>query len=274
MENYLTAIETAANYIRDKISVPPEVGIVLGSGWGAFADHISNPVRIHYSEVPGFPVSGVKGHAGEWVCGSLSGKQALVMSGRFHSYEGYDLKTVTLPIRVMKALGVKTVILTNAAGGVNASYEVGDLMLIADHINMTGRSPLTGPNLDALGERFPDMSAAYDRQLRSLAHAVATRIGFALREGVYAQMSGPSFETPAEIRMLRTMGADAVGMSTVPEAIVARHGGMRVMGISCITNMAAGVLDQPLSHMEVIEAGRAAAGRISQFLEAFVNDLR
>ena len=273
MDNYLAAIETAAGYMRDKIRAQPEIGIVLGSGWGAFADNISNSVRIHYSEVPGFPVSGVKGHAGEWVCGMLSGKQTLVMSGRFHSYEGYDLKTVTLPIRVMKALGVKTVILTNAAGGVNTSYEVGDLMLIADHINMTGCNPLTGPNDDALGERFPDLSAAYDRQLRSLAHAAAARIGFTLREGVYAQMSGPSFETPAEIRMLRSLGADAVGMSTVPEVIVARHGGLKVMGISCITNMAAGVLDQPLSHSEVIEAGRAAAGRISQFLQAFVSDM-
>ena len=273
MDNYLTVIETAAGYIRERIGAPPGIGIVLGSGWGAFAGNILDPVRVPYSDVPGFPASGVIGHASEWVCGTLSGKQALVMSGRFHSYEGYDLKTVTLPVRVMKALGVKTVILTNAAGGVNASYAVGDLMLITDHINMTGRNPLTGPNLDALGERFPDMSAAYDCRLRSLAHAAAARLGFTLREGVYAQMSGPSFETPAEIRMLRSLGADAVGMSTVPEAIVARHGGMRVMGLSCITNMAAGVLDQPLSHSEVIEAGRAAAGRISQFLQAFVSDM-
>jgi len=273
MDNYLIAIETAAGYIRDRISAPPGIGIVLGSGWGDFADKIINPVRIKYADVPGFPISGVKGHAGEWIHGMIGGKQALVMSGRFHSYEGYDLKTVTLPIRVMNALGVRTVILTNAAGGINTSYEVGDLMLIADHINMTGRNPLSGPNYDALGERFPDMSAAYDRQLRSLAHAAAAGIGLTLREGIYAQMSGPSFETPAEIRMLRIMGADAVGMSTVPEATVARHGGMRVMGLSCITNMAAGVLDQPLSHSEVIEAGSAAAGRISRFLEAFVRGL-
>lgn len=270
MEAYLRSIHAAADYLRERIDAVPEIGLVLGSGWGDFAETVKSAVHIPYREVPGFPEASVKGHAGEWVFGEVGGKQVAVMNGRFHYYEGYDMKTVTLPVRVMQALGVKTLILTNAAGGVNGDYEVGDLMLISDHISMTGVSPLFGPNLDEFGPRFPDMTHAYDRDLKFLAHLVANGQRFRLREGVYAQMPGPCYETPAEIRMLRVLGADAVGMSTVPEVIAARHGGMRVMGVSCITNMAAGVLDQALSHAEVMEAGQKAAGRVKGFLEEMI----
>ena len=270
MDAYLARIDAAADCIRSKLNAEPEIGLVLGSGWGSFAQSVKNAVRIPYNEVPGFPEAGVAGHAGEWVIGDIGGKTVIVMNGRFHYYEGHDLRTVTLPVRVMRALGVKTLILTNAAGGVNAGFDVGDLMLLSDHINLTGASPLTGSNIDELGPRFPDMTHAYDDGLRALAHEVAKKQGFLLRDGVYAQMPGPAYETPAEVRMLRVLGADAVGMSTVPETIAARHGGMRVMGLSCITNMAAGVLDQPLEHREVVEAGRRAAARISAFLEEMI----
>lgn len=270
MDAYLNAIRTAADYIRARIDGLTEIGLVLGSGWGDFAAQVENPVHIPYAEVPGFPCAGVAGHAGEWVIGEIAGKKVAVMSGRFHYYEGHDMKTVTLPVRVMQKLGVKTLILTNAAGGINGEFEVGDLMLISDHISMTGTSPLFGPNSEELGPRFPDMTHAYDRDLRFLAHLVANGQHFRLREGVYAQMPGPCYETPAEIRMLRVLGADAVGMSTVPEVIAARHGGMKVMGLSCITNMAAGVLDTPLSHGEVMEASRKAAGRVKAFLEEMI----
>lgn len=270
MNSYLSGICAAADFIRARLDRLPEIGLVLGSGWGGFADRVENAVRIPYAEVPGFPAAGVAGHAGEWVIGDIGGKRVAVMSGRFHYYEGHDQKTVTLPVRVMQVLGVKTLILTNAAGGVNQSFGVGDLMMLNDHICMTGASPLFGPNIDELGPRFPDMTHAYDRELIALAREVAAGQGFELREGVYAQMPGPCYETPAEIRMLRVLGADAVGMSTVPEVIAARHGGIRVMGLSCITNMAAGVLDQPLSHAEVMEAGRKSAGRITAFLEEMI----
>lgn len=270
MDSYLDSIHAAASYIKERIHEMPEIGLVLGSGWGDFADTVEAAVRIPYEEVPGFPKTSVAGHAGQWVFGTIGGRQVAVMSGRFHYYEGHDMRTITLPVRVMQALGVKTLILTNAAGGVNGDYEVGDLMLISDHISLTGASPLFGPNLDEFGPRFPDMTHAYDRDLKFMAHLVANGQGFRLREGVYAQMPGPCYETPAEIRMLRVLGADAVGMSTVPEVIAARHGGMRVMGVSCITNMAAGVLDQPLSHSEVVEAGQKAAGRVKAFLEEMI----
>lgn len=270
MDAYLQKIHAAADYIRAKIDRMPEIGLVLGSGWGDFAAQVENAVHIPYGEVPGFPTAGVAGHAGEWVIGEIEGKCVAVMSGRFHYYEGHDQKTVTLPVRVMQVLGVKTLILTNAAGGVNKGYDVGDLMLISDHLCLTGASPLFGANIDELGPRFPDMTYAYDRDLRALANAIASEQGFMLREGVYAQMTGPCYETPAEIRMLRVLGADAVGMSTVPEVIAARHGGIRVMGLSCITNMAAGVLDQPLSHGEVMEASRKAAGKIKAFLKEMI----
>lgn len=264
--NSMEKIERAAGYVRERIGAAPQVGLILGSGWGDFAQAVSPSVRIPYGEVPGFQVSTVQGHAGEWAFGQLSGHEVAMMVGRLHYYEGHSLSDITLPVRVMQALGVRTLIVTNAAGGINTQFDVGDLMLISDHINLTGVNPLFGPNLESLGPRFPDMSKAYDPELRALARRVAMDQQFAVREGVYAQMTGPSFETPAEIRMLRTLGADAVGMSTVPEVVVARHMGLRVLGISCITNMAAGVLDQPLSHAEVMEVSQRVKGRFRAFL--------
>jgi purine-nucleoside phosphorylase len=252
-QSMITKIQEAASFLRSKIGEQPQIGLILGSGLGVLADLIEKPIIIDYAKIPHFPVSTVEGHAGELVVGSIQGKQVLIMKGRFHAYEGYGVETVSFPVRVMKELGVQTLIVTNAAGGVNTSYEVGDLMVISDHLNLTSRNPLIGPNENDLGVRFPDMSEAYSRRLRKLAHQVAESQSFSLREGVYAGLLGPSYETPAEIRMLRTLGADAVGMSTVPEVIIARHAGLEVLGFSCISNMAAGILDQPLSHAEVME---------------------
>ncbi|SMG27730.1 purine-nucleoside phosphorylase [Paenibacillus aquistagni] len=246
-------IEAAASYIKGKTEVAPEVGLILGSGLGVLADLVENPTTIAYSDIPHFPQSTVEGHAGELLIGTIQGRGVVLMKGRFHMYEGYGPEMTAFPVRVMKAIGVKQLLVTNAAGGVNTSFEAGDLMLISDHLNMTGTSPLIGANDNKLGPRFPDMSQAYSKRLRQAAHEVAAKHSFTFREGVYAGLLGPNYETPAEIRMLRTLGADAVGMSTVSEVIVASHAGMEVLGISCISNMAAGILDQPLSHEEVME---------------------
>ena len=250
-----------------------DIGVILGSGLGEYAEALEDVVKLPYSEIPGFPRSTVAGHAGMWCCGTLHGKRVVMMQGRFHYYEGYGMKDVTLPVRVMQKIGVKTLIVTNAAGGVNHGYHPGELMVIGDMFSMTAQNPLIGPNLDAFGPRFPDMSCAFDKELRALAHECANEQGFALREGVYAQMTGPTYETPAEIRMLRTLGADAVGMSTVPEVIVARHGGMRVLGISCITNMAAGILDQPLNHAEVTETANRVKGQFRNLLDRIIEKM-
>ena len=250
-----------------------DIGVILGSGLGDYAEALEDAVKLPYSEIPGFPRSTVAGHAGMWCCGTLYGKRVVMMQGRFHYYEGYGMKDVTLPVRVMQKIGVKTLIVTNAAGGVNLGYHPGELMVIGDMFSMTAQNPLIGPNLDAFGPRFPDMSCAFDKELRALAHECANEQGFALREGVYVQMTGPTYETPAEIRMLRTLGADAVGMSTVPEVIVARHGGMRVLGISCITNMAAGILDQPLNHAEVTETANRVKGQFRNLLDRIIEKM-
>ena len=250
-----------------------DIGVILGSGLGDYAEALEDAVKLPYSEIPGFPRSTVAGHAVMWFCGTLYGKRVCMMQGRFHYYEGYGMKDVTLPVRVMQKIGVKTLIVTNAAGGVNLGYHPGELMVIGDIFSMTAQNPLIGPNLDAFGPRFPDMSCAFDKELRALAHECANEQGFALREGVYAQMTGPTYETPAEIRMLRTLGADAVGMSTVPEVIVARHGGMRVLGISCITNMAAGILDQPLNHAEVTETANRVKGQFRNLLDRIIEKM-
>jgi purine-nucleoside phosphorylase len=248
-------IEEARSFIAGKTKVKPELGLILGSGLGVLAELIEEAVVLPYAEIPHFPVSTVFGHAGELVIGKVGGKNVVLMKGRFHMYEGYSAEEVSFPVRVMKALGIQTLIVTNAAGGVNKSFNVGDLMVINDHINFTSRSPLIGHNDDSLGVRFPDMSEAYSRKLRNLAHEVAARQGLTLRDGVYIGLLGPSFETPAEIRMVRILGADTVGMSTVSEVTVARHSGIEVLGFSCVTNMAAGILDQALSHEEVMETG-------------------
>lgn len=259
----------AVSYIQPKLAEKPAIGLVLGSGLGVLADEIENPVVIPYHEIPGFTVSTVVGHKGQLVIGKLQGKQVVAMQGRFHFYEGHELDAVVFPIRVMKLLGVETIIVTNAAGGINEAYDPGNLMLISDHINMTFRNPLIGANDEAVGARFPDMSEAYSKELRQLAKAVAAEQGIELREGVYVGLLGPSYETPAEIRMLRILGGDAVGMSTVPEVIVARHMGVKVLGISCISNMAAGILEQSLSHDEVMETTEKVK---TQFL-ALVNGI-
>lgn len=251
-EEYRKTLQTAAAAIEAACG-RAEIGVVLGSGLGDYVESLENAKSIAYQDIPGFPVSTAPGHAGRWHCGELHGKKVCMMQGRFHSYEGYDQWQVTMPIRVMKLLGVKTVILTNAAGGVNLDFGEGALMVISDFINLSGKNPLTGPNLDDFGVRFPDMTYAVTRSLQELAVQVAEKQQIKLHKGVYCWMNGPSYESPAEIRMVRTLGADAVGMSTVPETIVARHCGLRVFGVSCITNMAAGILDQPLNHEEVME---------------------
>ena len=251
-----------------------EIGVILGSGLGAYADQLENAVRLPYADIPGFPRSTVAGHAGLWCCGTLHGKRVAMMQGRFHYYEGYSMQDVTLPVRVMQQLGIKTLIVTNACGGVNLSYKPGDLMVISDIFSMTGQNPLIGPNLDAFGPRFPDMSRAYDRELVALCEAQAAKLGITtVRKGVYMWFNGPCFETPAEIRMARIVGADAVGMSTVPEVIVARHGGMRVLGISCVTNMAAGILDAPLNHKEVTETANRVKDRFTSLLDAVIEKM-
>lgn len=263
----------AANFISEKCFETPKIGLILGSGLGVLADDIKDAVKISYSDIPGFPESTVEGHAGQLVLGKLNGVMVAAMQGRFHFYEGYTMDKVTFPVRVMKELGIETLIVTNAAGGINESFEPGDLMLISDHINNTGTNPLIGLNDDNLGVRFPDLSEAYSKRLRLLAKNTAGKIGLSIKEGVYVANTGPSYETPAEIRMLRVMGGDAVGMSTVPEVIAARHSNLEVLGISCISNMAAGILDQPLSHDEVIETTEKVKSSFLQYVKELVGEI-
>lgn len=272
-QTMLQMIEEAVRFIEDEIPYSPETGLILGSGLGVLADAMEDVTVIHYEEIPHFPVSTVEGHAGELLVGTIGGKKCILMKGRFHLYEGYDVAAVAFPIRVMRRLGIRSLLVTNAAGGVNTGYAPGDLMLIRDHINFMFRNPLIGRNDSELGVRFPDMSAAYDATFRSLAKEIAEQQGLALQEGVYAGMLGPSYETPAEIKMLRTLGADAVGMSTVPEVIAARHAGIDVLGISCITNMAAGILPQPLSHTEVVETAEKVKTQFLEFVSAVIPKL-
>ena len=246
-------ITAAANYILQKVSFRPTIALVLGSGLGDYADTLENAVKIPYSEIPNFPQPTVEGHTGAFVFGMKEGKQVVVAQGRVHYYEGLPMQEITLPIRVLAAIGVKTLVLTNAAGGVNLGYKPGTLMMLSDHINYSGANPLIGKNLDKFGPRFPDMSDLYTAQLRQRIKENAAKENIPLEEGVYLMYSGPNYETPAEIRAFRTLGADAVGMSTVPEALVAGHSGLQVVGVSCITNMAAGVLPRKLNHAEVVE---------------------
>lgn len=267
------AIDKAATFIGGKLTKLPEIGLILGSGLGVLADEIENPVMIPYGDIPDFPVSTVEGHAGRLVIGELEEKTVLAMQGRFHYYEGYGLDEVTFPVRVMKQLGIEKVIVTNAAGGVNPEFEAGDLMMITDHINNVGINPLIGPNDGDLGVRFPDMSSAYDPAYQELIEQVAKDLGISLQKGVYVWNSGPSYETPAEIRMLQKVGGDAVGMSTVPEVVVAQHSGMKVLGLSCISNMAAGILDQPLSHEEVIETTEKVREDFLKLVKGIVRNL-
>jgi purine-nucleoside phosphorylase len=247
--------EHAARVIRARTKLEPRIAIVLGSGLGSFADEFDEAVGIPYSEIPGFKQSTVAGHAGQLVVGSLDSVPLVAMQGRVHFYEGYSLEEVTFPIRTFKLLGVKTLILTNASGGINVELGQGALMVISDHVNLMGDNPLRGPNDDRFGPRFPDMTSVYERDLQEFVIQEAKAIGVEVRRGIYGALSGPSYETPAEIHLLRNLGADAVGMSTVPEAIVARHMGVEVLGISCITNMAVGISDEPINHEDVMATG-------------------
>jgi len=266
----LERVRAAAAYLAERVPLRPKVGLILGSGLGQLADRIEDAAAVPYGEIPHFQSSTVAGHRGRLVAGLLAGTAVWAMQGRVHYYEGYTMADVVRPVRVMRELGVTTLVVTNAAGGLNPAFRPGDLMLITDHINFFGTNPLIGPNEDAFGPRFPDMTNAYDPELRALAKAVAAEAGLPLQEGVYLGLSGPSFETPAEIRAFRILGADAVGMSTVPEVIAARHMGVRVLGISCITNLAAGLQPEPLSHEEVMETTARAAGNFARLVMGIV----
>jgi purine-nucleoside phosphorylase len=270
--------DEAADAIRSRTRHQPQIGLILGSGLSPMADEVERADVIPFSEIPHFPVSTIEGHMGSLCVGELAGQTVMVMQGRAHYYEGYSMQRVTLPMRVMQVLGVHTLFVTNAAGGINPRFQPGDLMLITDHINlvgMAGLNPLRGPNLDEFGPRFPDMSCAYDPLLQSVARRVASDLGFSLQEGVYMCLAGPSFETPADIRFLRAAGADAVGMSTVPEVTIARHGGTRVMGVSGISNVAITDPgdDRETTHEEVLEAGRVIVPRLIGLLKGVLRDL-
>ncbi|MES2123231.1 MAG: purine-nucleoside phosphorylase [Gemmatimonadota bacterium] len=267
-------VAAASAVVRARLgTLQPSVAIVLGSGLGGLADQVNDPVRIGYADIPGFHVPTVQGHKGELVAGKLGGADVIMQSGRFHMYEGHPAATSVLPVRVFASLGVKTLIVTNAAGGIRRTFAPGTLMLLSDHINLTGRNPLEGPVLD--GEtRFPDMSVAYDAELRDIARRVASAQGTRLEEGVYCALLGPTYETPAEVRMLERLGADAVGMSTAPETIIARARGMRVLGFSLVTNAAAGTTAALLDHKEVMEVAAQAGGRLAELVRGVIAELR
>ncbi|GJQ36236.1 MAG: purine nucleoside phosphorylase 1 [Anaerolineaceae bacterium] len=278
MQKFITLaqIDEAAEKIRGKIPVKPQVGLILGSGLNGLADSVQDPIHIPYNELPNFPVSTVFGHIGRFVIGTLEGKPVIVMQGRIHYYEGYSMGEITLPVRVMHRLGAHSLVVTNAAGGVNSEFVPGDVMLITDQLNlmgMSGLNPLMGPNLDEIGPRFPDMSQPYDREYIDMARKTAKENKLTLREGVYAGLSGPSFESPADLRFLRLAGADAVGMSTVPEVIVARHGGMRVLGFSGISNKANLDGSTITTHEEVIEAGRIITPKIETIVRGVLRGM-
>jgi purine-nucleoside phosphorylase len=262
--------DEAKRYIEGHTDVRPAIGLVLGSGLGAFADELAGRKDIPYGDIPGWPHSTAVGHAGKLIIGRLGDLDVAVMAGRAHLYEGYSMQQVTFGVRVLQSIGARSMVFTNAAGGINLTLERGGLVLISDHINLQGANPLVGPNDDSLGPRFPDMSDAYTKTYRDIAKRVATELCIPVTEGVYAAMSGPSYETPAEIRYLRTIGADVVGMSTVPEVIVANHMGMKVLGISCVTNMAAGILPQKINHEEVLETGAMVRDTLVRFLKALL----
>ncbi|WP_040978716.1 purine-nucleoside phosphorylase [Oceanobacillus jeddahense] len=266
-------IKEASEFIQGKTDTVPEIGLILGSGLGGLADELEDAVVIPYEEIPYFSKSAAVGHANQLVIGTLKGKRIVAMKGRYHYYEGYSLDEVTFPVCVIQALGADKLIITNACGAINTGFNPGDLMLITDHINLTGTNPLIGPNNDDLGTRFPDASEVYNRELRDLAKDIAKENDITLREGVYSWWTGPVYETPAEIRMIRTLGGDAVGMSTVPEALVAVHGGLKVLGVSCLTNMACGILDQPLSHDEVIEVAAQSRSKFVNLIEEVIHQM-
>lgn len=269
----INKINKAAAFIEDKIRIKPEIALILGSGLGVLAKEVENKTVIKYEEIPHFPVSTVEGHAGQFVVGKLKDKKVLAMQGRFHYYEGYSMQEIALPIRVMNKLGINKLIVTNAAGGININFKPGNFMIIQDHINLMGDNPLKGENLKEFGPRFPDMSEIYNKNLRELAEKVALENKIKTVKGIYVGLSGPSYETPAEIRYLRGTGADAVGMSTVPETITANHMEMDILGISCITNMAAGVLPKPLDHKEVMEIAEKVKPKFSTLIKGILKEI-
>lgn len=264
---YITA-DSAAQFLLSQTPLRPKIGLVLGSGLGAFADTLTEATRVPYVEIPTFPRSTAVGHAGQMVIGKSGTTAVAAMQGRVHLYEGYSAREVTFPIRVFARMGIGAVVLTNAAGGINAHYQQGALVAIRDHLNLQGQNPLVGANDDRFGPRFPDMSEAYSKAYRAIAQQEAERLGITLHDGIYAALLGPSYETPAEIRYLRTISADLVGMSTVPEVLAARHMGIKVLAISCVTNMAAGIVDQPINHEEVLETGQKVRGMFESLLRA------
>lgn len=278
-KTYTQQIEEAANWIQERLQGKhPQIGLILGSGLGDLADQVTDALTIAYDQIPHFPVSTVEGHAGQFVIGSLEGKQVMVMQGRFHYYEGYSMKKVVFPVYVMKKLGVQSLVITNAAGGMNRSFQAGDLMLISDHLNMTGDNPLIGKNDPALGLRFPDMSDAYNREYRALAKSIGQRMQsggkqIRLQEGVYSGISGPNYLPPAELTMLANLGGDAIGMSTVGEVIAARHAGLKVLGISCVTDMAIGEELEPLSHEQVMEVANRTKPMFIELVKSFVREV-
>lgn len=270
MQEDMKRLKETAEYLRQRIHKKPYIAVVLGSGLGNLANFMENRLEIPYDEIPNFPRTTVPGHEGRLIFGELGGRDIVAMKGRFHFYEGWNMNEVVFPLRIFKLLGIDNLILTNAAGGINTQFKPGDLMLIKDHISFLADNPLRGLNIDEFGPRFPDMSQVYDRELMEISTECAMRQHCEIRRGVYAYAKGPSFETPSEIRAFRILGADAVGMSTVPEAITARHMGMKVLGISCITNMAAGVLDQQLNHEEVIETGKRVEEKFAKLVTEIV----
>lgn len=272
MDDLYRKATESAEYIQKRLTTKPQIGIVLGSGLGPLVNEVKEQIEIDYGDIPNFPIPTVEGHAGKLIAGEIGGKPVLVMKGRFHFYEGYDISQVVFHIRVFKLLGISHILVTNAAGGVNRDFSPGDLMLITDHISFFAPSPLRGKNADEFGVRFPDMSEAYSKELIAMAEKTAGELGIKLQKGVYAFTQGPMYETPAEIRALRILGADAVGMSTVPEVIAARHVGMKVLGISCITNMAAGILEQPLSHEEVMETAKKVETRFVSLVNKLISN--
>ncbi|OAA31769.1 purine nucleoside phosphorylase [Kosmotoga arenicorallina S304] len=273
MNEYVSNVKKSAKFLIDNIQKRPKIAIILGSGLGGIAESLEKPQIFSYKEIPGFPLSTAPGHKGELLFGEIHGYPVMLMNGRFHHYEGYDMRTVTFPIRVMQELGVEILIVTNAAGGLDPDFEIGHPMLIKDQINFMGSNPLIGPNIEEWGPRFPDMSEAYDKELRSLAFLAAKELGIGVYEGVYVGISGPSFETPAELKMLRSFGADAVGMSTVPEVIVARHAGIRVLGMSAITDRAVPDDLKPLTAEEVIEVANRTGRQMANIILRLISKL-
>lgn len=271
--NLILKINEARDYINQHIDFTPEIGLILGSGLGIMGEEVENKIIINYSDIPNFPISTVEGHKSRFIFGTLNNKKVAVMQGRFHFYEGYKMQEVVFPVWVMKALGISKLIVTNAAGGINKDFTPGDLMLINDHINFAGINPLMGKNIEEFGPRFPDMSNAYNKELLDIAKKCANSNGISVQEGTYMMFTGPNYETPAEIRMSRVLGSDAVGMSTVPEVMTANHSGMKVLGISCITNMAAGILNMPLNHQEVIDTAEKVKTKFVTLVKEIVENI-